>query len=49
MLYMGEFGLFAMYVCTKSVRTYIAKSPKRTIYAILYGTKVIVKVTSTTS
>ena len=38
-LYKRKLGLFAMYVCTKSVRTYIAKTLKRTIHAILYGTK----------
>ena len=41
-MYMGELALFAMYVCTSSVRTYIAKTPKRAIYAILYATKVLV-------
>ena len=47
---MRELGLFAVYVCTKSVRTYIAKSLKCAIYAILYNTKVaMVKVTSTIS
>ena len=40
-VYMGELGLFAMYVCTKSVRTYIANHPKRTIHALLYETKVV--------
>ena len=46
--YMGELGLFAMYVCTKSVRTYIANHPKRTIHAILYEAKVVwVKATQT--
>ena len=38
-LYKRKLGLLAMYVCTKSVRTYIAKTLKRTIHAILYGTK----------
>ena len=41
-LYIGEFALFAMYVCTASVRTYIAKTPKRAIYAILYATKMLI-------
>ena len=40
-LYMGGFSLFAMYVCTKSVRTYIAFYPKCAIYAILYKAKVV--------
>ena len=40
--YIGELALFAMYVCTASVHTYIAKTPKRTIYAILYATKVLI-------
>ena len=40
--YIGEFALFAVYVCTTSVHTYIAKTPKRTIYAILHATKVLV-------
>ena len=31
-----------MYVRTGAVHTYIAKTPKRTIYAILYTTKVLV-------
>ena len=31
-MYMRELRLFAMYVCTSSVRTYIAKTLKRTIY-----------------
>ena len=40
---------YAMYVRTEPVHTYIAKSPKRTIYAILYDTKVVpVNLTSTT-
>ena len=30
-----------MYVRTESVHTYIAKTPKRTIYAILYDDKVV--------
>ena len=33
-----------MYVCTGSVRTYISKSLKHTIYAILYGAKVAVDI-----
>ena len=37
---MRDFSLFAMYVCTKSVRTYITFYPKCAIYAILYKTKV---------
>ena len=40
-LYKRELGLFAVYVCTSSVRTYIAKTPKRALYAILYGAKVV--------
>ena len=32
-LYKRKLGLFAMYVCTSSVRTHIAKTLKRTIYA----------------
>ena len=39
LLYQRKLGLFAMYVCTRSVRTYIAKTLKRTIHTILYGTK----------
>ena len=31
-LYKRKLGLFTMYVCTSSVRTYIAKTLKRTIY-----------------
>ena len=47
--YMRGFRLFAMYVRTEPVHTYIAKSPKRTIYAILYDDKVVpVNLTSTT-
>ena len=47
--YMRGFRLFAMYVRTEPVHTYIAKSSKRTIYAILYHTKVVpVNLTSTT-
>ena len=46
---MGELGLFAMYVCTGSVHTYIAKTLKHAIYAILYGTKVAVDTLSTTT
>ena len=39
-----------MYLCARSVRTYIAKSLKRAIYATLYNTEVVlVKMTSTTS
>ena len=46
---MVRFRVFAMYVRTELVHTYIAKSPKRTIYAILYNTKVVpVNLTSTT-
>ena len=38
-----------MYVHTEPVHTYIAKTPKRTIYVILYDTKVVpVNLTSTT-
>ena len=33
-----------MYVRTEPVHTYIAKSPKRTIYAIFYGAKVAVDI-----
>ena len=45
--YMRGFRLFAMYV--RTVHTYIAKSPKRTIYATLYDTKMVpVNLTSTT-
>ena len=48
-LYMRGFRLFAMYVRTEPVHTYTAKSPNRTIYAILYDTKVVlVNLTSTT-
>ena len=48
-LYMRELRLFAMYVRTEPVHTYIAKSPKRTIYVILYDTKLVpVNLTSTT-
>ena len=48
-LYMRGFRLFAMYVRTEPVHTYIAKSPKRTIYATLYDAKVVpVNLTSTT-
>ena len=47
-LYKRKLGLFAMYVCTSSVRTYIAKTLKRTIYAILYAPKVVVDILSTT-
>ena len=38
--YIGELALFAVYVRTEAVHTYIAKTPKRTIYAILYNAKV---------
>ena len=38
-----------MYVRTEPVHTYIAKAPKRSIYAILYDDKVVpVNLTSTT-
>ena len=48
-LYMRGFRLFAVYVRTEPVHTYTAKSPKRTIYVILYDTKVVlVNLTSTT-
>ncbi len=48
-LYMRGFRLFAMYVRTEPVHTYIAKSPKHAIYAILYDDKVVpVNLTSTT-
>ena len=47
-MYMGALRLFAMYVHTKPVYTYIAKSPKRAIYAVLYGAKVAVDILSTT-
>ena len=40
-LYKRKLGLFAMYVCTSSVRTYIAKTLKRTIYETLYDAKVV--------
>ena len=44
-----KLGLFAMYVCTSSVRTYIAKTLKRTIYETLYDAKVVsVNLTDTT-
>ena len=47
--HMRGFRFIAMYVRTELVHTYIAKSPKRTIYAILYNTKVVpVNLTSTT-
>ena len=48
-LYMRELRLFAMYVRTEPVHTYIAKSPKRAIYAIFYGTNVAVDTLSTTT
>lgn len=41
---MREFRLFAMYVRTEPVHTYIAKPPKRAIYAILYAPKVVVDI-----
>ena len=41
---MREFRLFAMYVRTEPVHTYIAKSPKRAIYAILYVPEVVVDI-----
>ena len=48
-LYMRGFRLFAMYVRTEPVHTYIAKTPKRTICAILYDPKVVpVNLTGTT-
>ena len=48
-LYMRGFRLFAMYVRTEPVHTYIAKAPKRSIYATLYDAKVVpVNLTSTT-
>ena len=48
-LYKRKLGLFAMYVCTSSVRTYIAKTLKRTIYETLYDAKVVsVNLTDTT-
>ena len=40
-LYKRKLDLFPMYVCTSSVRTYIANPPKRAIYAILYHDKVV--------
>ena len=40
-LYMRGFRLFAMYVRTEPVHTYIAKSPKRAIYTILYDTELL--------
>ena len=47
--YMRGFRLFAMYVRTEPVHTYIAKTPKRTICAILYDPKVVpVNLTGTT-
>ena len=48
-LYMRGFRLFAMYVRTEPVHTYIAKSPKRAIYAILYVPEVVVDILSTTT
>ena len=39
--YMRRFRLFAMYVRTEPVHTYIAKTPKRALYAILYAAKVV--------
>ena len=38
---MRGFRPFAMYVRTEPVHTYIAKSPKHAIYAILYDDKVV--------
>ena len=38
--YMRGFRLFAMYVRTELVHTYIAKTPKRTIHSTLYTPKV---------
>ena len=40
--YIGELALFAMYVRTEAVHTYIAKTQKRTIYAILCAPKVLI-------
>ena len=48
-LYMRDLRLFAMYVRTEPVHTYIAKSPKRAICAIHYDTKVVVDILSTTT
>ena len=48
-LYMRELRLFAMYVRTEPVHTYIAKSPNHAIYAILYGSTVAVDILSTTT
>ena len=48
-LYKRKLGLFTMYVCTSSVRTYIAKSPKRAIYAILYGAEVVLVILNQTN
>ena len=47
-LYMRGFRLFAVYVRTEPVHTYIAKTPKRAIYTILYDTELVwVKMTQT--
>ena len=48
-LYKRKLGLFAMYVCTSSVRTYIAKTLNRTIYETLYDAKEVVDILSTTT
>lgn len=48
-LYMRELRLFAMYVRTEPVHTYIAKCLKRAIYAILYCSKAVVDILSTTT
>ena len=48
-LYMRGFCFIAMYVRTEPVHTYIAKTPKRAIYAILYTPKVVVDILSTTT
>ena len=40
-LYMRGFRLFAVYVRTEPVHTYIAKSPKRAIYTLLYDTELV--------
>ena len=39
--YMRRFRFFAMYVRTEPVHTYIAKSPKRAIYTLLYDTELV--------
>ena len=46
---MRELRLFAMYVRTEPVHTYIAKTLKRTIYETLYDAKVLVDILSTTT